>query len=149
MSESPPSNTGQDSDKTSIKGKRGAKTADESKSKKGSSSKADEPSDSSCEVKVVKPGTKQTKIDDFSTKQKTSASEKDSVMNGSSKSSSRRTGRVNSGNGDAEENSKAAMDQKPGVRKRQASGDNSPKPQGKRGRVAEAEKKQDTSKKHR
>lgn len=67
----------------------------------------------------MKVGTKQTKMEDFGAKAK--SGDKDSVVNGSAKTTSRRTGR---GGGDSEDSSKAAGEQTKGQgRKRQPSGD--------------------------
>ncbi|KAK7097021.1 sister chromatid cohesion protein PDS5 homolog A-like [Littorina saxatilis] len=100
-SESPKSAT-QESEKSSKRGRRTAQASSE-------------------DSKPVKAGTKQTKMEDFGTKAK--SGDKDSVVNGSAKTGTRRTGR---GGGESEEGSKAAGEKGKGQgRKRRASGDDS------------------------
>ncbi|KAK7496569.1 hypothetical protein BaRGS_00012221, partial [Batillaria attramentaria] len=145
MSESPKSGTttSQESEKaTTGRGRRAGRAAD---SRRGSGGKTED-SDSASESKP-RAGSKQTKMDDFA-KQRTVAADKDSVVNGSSKGVTRRTGR--SGGESGEGDSKAAEEHsKSQARKRQASAEETAGgTQSKRSRAADVtEKKQTGAKK--
>lgn len=128
-SESPKSGatTSQESDKAAgTRGRRGAKSAS-TDSRRASSGKSEDSSDSAAESKQPKAGSKQTKMEQFTSKQKTMAAviDKDSVVNGSNKAAARRTARAGGGGGgDSSEGDSKAGEQSQG-RKRRASGEES------------------------
>ncbi|XP_025084821.1 sister chromatid cohesion protein PDS5 homolog A-like [Pomacea canaliculata] len=146
-SESPKPGGTQSQDSEKITRSKRLGKAEEIGGRRTSGSKGEDSSDSASEAKTVKTGTKQTKLEDFSSKTKSGGADKDSVVNGSSKTVGRRTGRSGAGgsshSGPVEGDSKAATSEqnRPSTRKRRASGEDGGGA-GKRGRGTESEKKQ-------